>query len=579
MSATDTRHGPGLRLETKALWTTLIAIASTAGYAWASTRLARFMTGADTDLPANPFALLIGLGSGRISWGRAEWTSLGVLLGATVLVLLVIAASWRARSSGRPLVDKAARHLAGGREVAAFTAAGASRTAKRLGAADAGPGLPIGRTVVGDRPLYSSWEDVCVDIWGPRTGKTTARAIPAILAAPGAVLVTSNKRDIVDATRGPRTARGQVWVFDPQQIIDEPARWWWNPLSYVTDEARARTLADLFATGSRETGAKTDAFFDSAGRDLLSGLLLAAALARRPITQVYEWLCAPGDDEPVEVLTDAGHPLTAGAVSAAVNAPDKQRAGVYATAQQAVSFLTNRAALPWITQTSGSRPQLDVARFVEHRSTLYAVSKEGRGTLGPLVAALTVAVTEAAEALAKRSPGGRLPVPMVTVLDEAANVCRWPDLPDLYSHYGSRGIVMMTILQSWSQGVQVWGREGMRKLWSAANVRVYGGGVGEVEFLSELAQIVGEYQRDEHSRTDATTSGASTTYSLRSQRVLDVADLAAMPRGRALVIASGSRPVLVRTQPWTQGPHAAAVRASIAAHDHGHRPTAKEGTP
>ena len=32
--------------------------------------------------------------------------------------------------------------------------------------------------------LYSGWENVCVDIWGPRTGKTTSRAIPGILAAP-----------------------------------------------------------------------------------------------------------------------------------------------------------------------------------------------------------------------------------------------------------------------------------------------------------------------------------------------------------------------------------------------------------
>ena len=32
--------------------------------------------------------------------------------------------------------------------------------------------------------------------------------------------------------------------------------------------------------------------------------------------------------------------------------------------------------------------------------------------------------------------------------------------PNLYSHYGSRGIVLMTILQSWSQGVEVWGEPG-----------------------------------------------------------------------------------------------------------------------
>jgi type IV secretory pathway TraG/TraD family ATPase VirD4 len=120
--------------------------------------------------------------------------------------------------------------------------------------------------------------------------------------------------------------------------------------------------------------------------------------------------------------------------------------------------------------------------------TIYSLSKEGRGNAGPLVTALTVAITEAAEDLAKTSPGGRLRTPMVAVLDEAANVCRWRELPNVYSHYGSRGICILTILQSWSQGVDVWGREGMRKLWSAANIKVYGGGVSEKEFLDELSR-------------------------------------------------------------------------------------------
>ena len=43
--------------------------------------------------------------------------------------------------------------------------------------------------------------------------------------------------------------------------------------------------------------------------------------------------------------------------------------------------------------------------------------------------------------------------------------------------------------------------------------------------------------------------------------------LAALPKGRAVVMASGNRPTLIRTQPWMTGPHADQVRASIAAHD------------
>ncbi|MFX7845417.1 hypothetical protein ABTK14_24470, partial [Acinetobacter baumannii] len=77
---------------------------------------------------------------------------------------------------------------------------------------------------------------------------------------------------------------------------------WWNPLSYVTDEVRAAKLADHFASGSRDPGAKTDAYFDPAGQDLLAGLLLAAALDVRPITDVYTWLTRPTEEEPIDIL-------------------------------------------------------------------------------------------------------------------------------------------------------------------------------------------------------------------------------------------------------------------------------------
>lgn len=60
----------------------------------------------------------------------------------------------------------------------------------------------------------------------------------------------------------------------------------------------------------------------------------------------------------------------------------------------------------------------------------------------PLTADQVAGVTAA------RSSGGRLGTPLLGVLDEAANVCRWRELPNLYSLYGSRGIVLMTILQS-----------------------------------------------------------------------------------------------------------------------------------
>ena len=81
------------------------------------------------------------------------------------------------------------------------------------------------------------------------------------------------------------------------------------------------------------------------------------------------------------------------------------------------------------------------------------------------------------------------------MLDEAANICRWAQLPGLYTHYGSRGIPLLTLLQGWSQGVEVWGAAGMAKLWSAANVKLFGGGVDEEPFLAQLEKLIGDYNR------------------------------------------------------------------------------------
>ena len=529
-------------------------------------RLGHQLDGTGAELPSDPFAFTLGVILGRVPWPASATWIVAVLL-AIVLALVVLAIVGVVRyRKGRTRVDRASSYMGRGKDVEGLSKRNAQAQATRLGVTSS-LGVPIGKTL-GQMPLYGTWEDMHIDIWGPRTGKTTSRAVPAILDAPGGVLVTSNKRDVVDATRDVRAEAGPVWVFDPQGIALENPSWWWNPLSYVTDEVKAAKLADHFASGSRDPGAKTDAYFDPAGQDLLAGLLLAAALDARPITDVYTWLTRPTEEEPIDILRRHGYDLTADQVRGVITAPEKQRGGIYGTAQQMASCLTNRQVAAWVNpqEPSDLRPQFDPAAFVRDGGTLYSLSKEGRGTAGPLVTALTVAVVEAAEELAAGSAGGRLSVPLLGVLDEAANVCRWRELPNLYSHYGSRGIVLMTILQSWSQGVDVWGESGMRKLWSASNVKVYGGGVSEDAFLESLSKLIGDYDR-QASSVSSGRGGRSVNQQLHRERILDVADLAAMPKGRAVVLSSGNRPTLIRTQPWMTGPHAEKVKASIAAHD------------
>jgi type IV secretory pathway TraG/TraD family ATPase VirD4 len=470
---------------------------------------------------------------------------------------------------GRTNVDHAARYMALPKQLAGMQERQARRKSARLGVTGSA-GIPIGRMLAGGQMLYSSFEDMVTVVAGPRVGKSTSLVIPAILAAPGSVVTTSNKRDVLDATRDLRADAGPVWVFDPQGVARETPSWWWNPLSYVTDDTRAAKLAQYFASGSRATDAKTDAFFDSAGQNLLAGLLLAAAVAGQPIRTVFTWLTDPTDEEPVRLLRAGGYPVIADAVLGVIQSTDKLRGSVYSTGQEMAACLKNTAVTDWVNPRGSAdpRPQFDPDAFVTGTGTLYSLSKEGAGTAGPLVTALTAATLEAATDLADASAGGRLPAPLVAILDEAANVCRWRDLPDLYSHFGSRGIPIMSVFQSWSQGVAVFGREGMLKLWSASNVFLYLGSVKENDFLQNLAELIGEYDRE-------TTSASynrgvrSTSTALKREKILTVDELGAMPRGRAVMLATGTRAALLRTIPWYAGPkdQVARISASIAAHD------------
>jgi len=45
------------------------------------------------------------------------------------------------------------------------------------------------------------------------------------------------------------------------------------------------------------------------------------------------------------------------------------------------------------------------------------------------------------------------------------------------------------------QGEEVWGVKGMEKLWSAANVKIYGGGVDDDKFLRRISDLIGPYEQ------------------------------------------------------------------------------------
>ena len=144
--------------------------------------------------------------------------------------------------------------------------------------------LPIGSVV------YSTCENVTLRFGGPRMGKTSSLG-PHAVDAPGALLVTTSRTDLLVDTGPARELRGRVEVFNPTGLGDLKSTVRWSAVAGCQDYATAlRRAADLIPEGHSAEGERRDA----QARGLLAVLLHAAALEGRRLRDVLDWI-SPAD--------------------------------------------------------------------------------------------------------------------------------------------------------------------------------------------------------------------------------------------------------------------------------------------
>jgi type IV secretory pathway TraG/TraD family ATPase VirD4 len=558
-------------------WTLIAAVWSIIGLAWlawAAARLAAALAGGRVPPFGTRWASALAHGHTAQAWPGTPTPLVAVTGGALAALLAAVAViAWRiiARRVTQPGDPVAA--LSRDRSIRQLAPAPAAEEGIRLRPSLAGArpgslapadiGLLLGRLQQpgGNGPdLYTSWEDTVLAFMGPRSGKTTSLGIPYVLSAPGPVVATSIRSDLWAATAELRAAAGSaVWVFDPQHITAAGQRWWWNPLAGLTTVEAAHRLAGHFVL-TVDDNTKRD-IWGPAAQELLTSLLLAAAASRRTLRDVSRWLDDPGSPTPAELLDDAGYRALASSLRGAQHGAPETRDGIYQTARTAAKCLHDEEIMDWVTPPRHARmlPAFDPAGFTVTRDVLYLVT-ESRSAASPLIAGLTDSVMRAGRRRAEQS-GGRLDPPMVLVLDEAANICRIADLPDLYSHLGGRGMIPVTILQTYEQGVTVWGEPGMAALWGSATKKVIGAGVDSPRLARDVAVLVGHH--DVPVRSVSVGDGrASEQISFQRRMILEAADVRAIKRGAALLLATGTRPALIDLRPWYASPDAPLIDAA-----------------
>ncbi|MFI9508599.1 type IV secretory system conjugative DNA transfer family protein [Nocardia sp. NPDC052566] len=575
-----------------------LALLGVLGLAWMALSVGSWLAG--LPVTANPAAALLQVVGGQHPWPwQASVLTVMLLAGSAATTVFV----WRKLASG-DAYRAAARTMQHPNRITMARAIDNTVANQRLlvdapPQIRASPGPPLGRTVVGGVELFVPAELGVTITAGTRTGKTMAWAVSAVLAAWGPCLATSNKPDLYRHTAYGRTRRGRVWLADLQAVTGRiECGFWVDLLTQVTIMPAARKLIGFFVSAasgsaSQAANARVDSYFDGGAQEVLSLYAFAAACAGGDLLHVAEWLGRDQDQTPALILRHFGHHRAAERILESQALYARQRDGLYDMARRYLNVLTDSGYARMITPPSRRRlrvteqpdphatdgrttividiteeppthhlPQFIPADFVVSNDTLYALSMTGPDGATALTSALVGQILEAALTIARARPDGRLAIPLLAVLDEAANSGRIGELPSYYTYCGGCGIVLITILQVIEQGEDLWGANGLKTM-RAQSIEVYGGGVAAIDYLEHWSRMVEEHDVADRSRSIG-PGGIQRTLSWRAEPNLSIAQLAALPKQYALVRLPGHQPILVTKQWWQHSQYAPLIHQSLA---------------
>ena len=301
---------------------------------------------------------------------------------------------------------------------------------------------------------FADPEHALLIVGPPRSGKTTALVVPNVLAAPGGVVSTSTKPDVLAATVAVRASVGRCWLFDPTGTVTAPegvAVLRWSPVCASARWDDALTTARAMVATARPGGRWGESsHWSERAEALLAPLLHAAALGRSgtggddgtgggDMRTVVGWILRRDADSAHRRLAARGASVAVDVLAGITATDSREQSGIWSTAAGVVAAYRSDAALG-----AGDNPNYDPARLSANSDTVYICAPAQRQDLvAPIVVAFLQAVRTGAYATAEadRRAGRTGRPPVVLALDEAANIAPVPDLPAIVSEGGGQGLV------------------------------------------------------------------------------------------------------------------------------------------
>ena len=411
-------------------------------------------------------------------------------------------------------------------------------------------------------PKYARNKNLLI-VGGSGSGKTRFLIKPNILQMHSSYCVTDPKGTVVNEVGNALLKNGyRLKIFN---TINFKKSMHYNPFAYIHDEKDILKLVTTLIANTKGEGKGGDEFWEKAEKLLYSALIgyihYEAPVEEKNFTTLLEMINAMEvreDDEefknPVDLMFD----------ELAERDPDH-----FAVRQYAKYKLSAGKTAKSILVSCGARlapfdikelreitayDELELDTLGDHKTALFLIMSDTDATFNFLI---SMVYTQLFNLLCEKADdvyGGRLPVHVRCLIDEAANIGQIPNLEKLMATIRSREISAALVLQAKSQLKAIY-KDNSDTIIGNCDSQVFLGG-SEQTTLKDLNATLGKETIDMYNTGES--RGTSQSYNMNYQKLghdlMSIDELAVMDGSKCIVQLRGVRPFLSDKYDLTKHP-------------------------
>ena len=423
--------------------------------------------------------------------------------------------------------------------------------------------LPLGNVPIkGGQRLVRAKGDVHALLFAPPgAGKTTAYVIPTAMDWQGNLIALDVKGEIAVATAGHRRQLGsRILLLDPSRKDPSLARY--NPLlsirSHPYDVQDVGELAQLLVPDTDGS----DPFWKQSARALLEGVILHVLYAEKEKTlaRCYGFLCSPSEpiDQQFQRMLDTEHdpqavhgwkhhPRVEMAARTMLDMPAQTRGGVIANAQASLSPYAD-PILAAASSVSDFALE-DLYRVKDRPVSLYLVIDPNQ--LQRLANHIRIVLSQIAAALTRELPSQVQRHPVLLLLDEFPVFGRMKVIETAIAYFRGYGVQCYIVVQHIGQLLAAYGRH--ESISPNCSVQI-AFAPADLETAQQLSKRAGaqtvRYERGSRSSQGAFQGNVSVQEADSGRPLFMPDEIMRLPRGQALVLRTGTFPILLRPRPY-----------------------------